>query len=160
MDMRKLPPSMVRGVVCIMELLPDHFRPDDVSCANGEVIPKASPVLLAALAEARLMLVQAAASQEDSQGGSGSTAPDSKGDSSRAAPLPIATPAVPPGAVPTMAVHPIVNVCCICLDKPADTMAWPCEHVVVCRSCSTKLRSTNDAHVCVHCRRPIQRVLE
>ena len=50
--------------------------------------------------------------------------------------------------------------CMICLDKIADTMILPCEHVVVCKECSIGLRNTNDHHTCVRCRRPITDILE
>ena len=50
--------------------------------------------------------------------------------------------------------------CMICLDKPSDTMVLPCEHTVVCKECSIKLRETHDAKICVRCRREITHVLE
>ena len=46
--------------------------------------------------------------------------------------------------------------CMICMDREADTMVLPCEHNVVCRTCSSQLERTPDAHICVQCRRPIQ----
>jgi len=49
--------------------------------------------------------------------------------------------------------------CCICMDKPADTMVLPCMHRSVCRSCSERLKTTHDAHVCVRCRQPLEHVL-
>lgn len=52
------------------------------------------------------------------------------------------------------------KVCMICLDKKPDTMVLPCEHCVVCKECSIKLRNTNDKHTCVQCRRPITFILE
>ncbi len=51
------------------------------------------------------------------------------------------------------------ELCVICLDKAADTMVLPCEHSVVCHACSKKLESTNDARLCVQCRRPIEHKL-
>ena len=50
--------------------------------------------------------------------------------------------------------------CLICFDRPADTMVMPCEHRVVCRSCSIGLRKTNDKQTCIRCRRPITHILE
>lgn len=50
--------------------------------------------------------------------------------------------------------------CMICMDNVADTMVLPCEHCVVCKTCSIRLRSTNDAEICVKCRRPITHVLD
>jgi hypothetical protein len=52
------------------------------------------------------------------------------------------------------------EVCMICLDAKPNTMVLPCEHVVVCKACSTRLPSTPDAHTCVRCRRPITHVLD
>lgn len=49
------------------------------------------------------------------------------------------------------------NVCAICLDQRADTLAIPCMHVCVCRACSKRLKTSN---TCVQCRRPITGVLE
>lgn len=49
--------------------------------------------------------------------------------------------------------------CMICLEKEADTMVLPCEHNVVCQTCSRQLAHTADAHICVQCRRPIQHTL-
>jgi hypothetical protein len=49
--------------------------------------------------------------------------------------------------------------CMICLTAEPNTMVLPCYHVVVCDRCSVKLQNTNDAHVCVKCRRPIHQVL-
>jgi len=50
--------------------------------------------------------------------------------------------------------------CMICMDARASTIAMPCGHVVVCSTCSEKLRGSNDVHTCVRCRRPITHVLE
>lgn len=49
--------------------------------------------------------------------------------------------------------------CVICLERRADTMVLPCEHVVCCRECSQRLRETPNARVCVYCRQPIKAVL-
>lgn len=50
--------------------------------------------------------------------------------------------------------------CFICLDKPADTLVLPCMHSCVCRTCSALLKASNDANVCVQCRRPITGVFK
>lgn len=50
--------------------------------------------------------------------------------------------------------------CMICFDKPPDTMVLPCEHCVVCRDCSVKLKNTNDHHTCLRCRRSITHILD
>jgi hypothetical protein len=55
MDVKKLTPHIVRGVVRIVDLMPDHFRTEDVSSADG-LIPRASDVLLKALTEARALM--------------------------------------------------------------------------------------------------------
>jgi len=86
-----------------------------------------------------------------------------------AAPLavPVAAPLVVPVAAPL--VVPIIDLtveseevdeCMICLTEIPDTMVLPCEHVVVCKTCSIRLRQTRDARVCVRCRCPITHVLE
>jgi hypothetical protein len=49
--------------------------------------------------------------------------------------------------------------CHICMDELADTMVLPCQHQVVCRQCSDKLKHTADAKKCVRCRRPITEIL-
>lgn len=51
------------------------------------------------------------------------------------------------------------QICMICLDVPANTMVLPCQHVVVCKSCSNNLRQTNDRRTCCYCRCPITFVL-
>lgn len=53
-----------------------------------------------------------------------------------------------------------IDECMICLENVPDTMVLPCEHNVVCKSCSDKLRETNDAKICVRCRREIEYVLD
>ena len=52
------------------------------------------------------------------------------------------------------------NTCMICMTNIPDTFILPCEHCVVCKKCSIELRNTNDAKICVRCRRPITHVLE
>ena len=52
------------------------------------------------------------------------------------------------------------NLCWICYEAIADTMVMPCEHVIVCKQCSDKLKKTNDKTTCVKCRRPITHVLD
>jgi hypothetical protein len=51
------------------------------------------------------------------------------------------------------------KLCEVCMDAPVETMVLPCEHYVVCRACSDKLRATPDAHVCIQCRRGITQVV-
>jgi len=50
--------------------------------------------------------------------------------------------------------------CCICYERPANTMAWPCGHAVCCKQCSDNLKGTPNAHICVICRQPITKVLD
>lgn len=50
------------------------------------------------------------------------------------------------------------QVCMVCLDAQADTLVLPCMHSVVCRVCSTGLRNTNDANICIQCRQPISSI--
>ena len=52
------------------------------------------------------------------------------------------------------------EVCMICLANTPDTLVLPCEHCVVCKPCSIKLRNTNDKKICVRCRRNITYILE
>lgn len=52
------------------------------------------------------------------------------------------------------------DICMICLSNKPDTMVLPCEHCVVCKECSNKLKYTNDKNICVRCRRPITRILD
>lgn len=47
------------------------------------------------------------------------------------------------------------EVCMCCLDRQADTMVLPCEHVVVCHDCSLQLESTGNSWLCIKCRQPI-----
>jgi Zinc finger, C3HC4 type (RING finger) len=49
--------------------------------------------------------------------------------------------------------------CMICMASPADTMVLPCEHKVVCSTCSEKLKTTGDNRICTQCRRGIQMVV-
>lgn len=50
--------------------------------------------------------------------------------------------------------------CCVCLEREANTMVLPCEHVVCCKECSIQLRGGINARKCVYCRRPITDILE
>jgi hypothetical protein len=52
------------------------------------------------------------------------------------------------------------RMCVVCLDKPADTIALPCEHVVVCHDCSHQLAHSKFSDNCVYCRQHIDIVLE
>lgn len=49
--------------------------------------------------------------------------------------------------------------CMICLTDPPQTIVLPCGHCVCCRACSELLKKTNDKHVCIRCRRPIESIL-
>lgn len=49
--------------------------------------------------------------------------------------------------------------CVVCMERIANTIALPCEHVVVCHLCSVKLAQTHFAHQCVYCRQQIEEVL-
>lgn len=51
-------------------------------------------------------------------------------------------------------------ICVVCCDKEADTMVLPCEHNVVCKSCSLILETTQNAHICVVCRCKITHKLQ
>ncbi len=51
-------------------------------------------------------------------------------------------------------------VCMICQEFAPTTMVMPCHHVVVCESCSEKLKNTNDKHTCVRCRTEIEAVID
>jgi hypothetical protein len=51
------------------------------------------------------------------------------------------------------------NICMICLAAAPNTLVLPCQHRVVCRTCSEGLRATPDNRVCVRCRRPITNVI-
>lgn len=50
--------------------------------------------------------------------------------------------------------------CAICYENPPDTMVLPCEHNIVCKSCSKELRGTPNADKCVYCRQEITHILE
>ena len=52
------------------------------------------------------------------------------------------------------------ELCMICLDNEPDTMVLPCEHSVVCKECSAKLRDTNNKKKCIKCRVEITHILE
>lgn len=52
-------------------------------------------------------------------------------------------------------------VCVMCLDRTPNTLVLPCEHCVVCKQCSTALRTDPvNAKLCVYCRQNIEHVLE
>jgi len=53
-----------------------------------------------------------------------------------------------------------IEECMICLDKRPNTLVLPCMHQVVCKTCSDKLKTTNDRRTCVRCRRPLTDVME
>jgi hypothetical protein len=68
---------------------------------------------------------------------------------------------VPPSKVPRIIT---INdedgtLCTVCLEVRADTMALPCEHQVVCRACSEKLKATANARSCVYCRQGLTEVV-
>lgn len=48
--------------------------------------------------------------------------------------------------------------CMICMDATPSTCVKPCGHVVVCSTCSTKLRVTADKGRCVRCRSRIDSI--
>ena len=50
--------------------------------------------------------------------------------------------------------------CVVCHEHIADTIALPCQHIVVCHLCSVKLAQTHWAHECVYCRQHIDEVLQ
>ncbi len=50
--------------------------------------------------------------------------------------------------------------CFICMDAIADTLVLPCYHQCVCRSCSEKLKNSNDKYTCIQCRNVITEVLQ
>jgi hypothetical protein len=47
------------------------------------------------------------------------------------------------------------NLCLVCMDHVADTLVMPCMHQVACVGCSTKLRNTPNAAICIYCRGPV-----
>jgi predicted 3-demethylubiquinone-9 3-methyltransferase (glyoxalase superfamily) len=49
--------------------------------------------------------------------------------------------------------------CVICLEKRANTLVLPCEHVVVCSKCAPGLVKTADASTCVQCRQKIESIV-
>jgi len=49
--------------------------------------------------------------------------------------------------------------CVVCCSSHADTMVLPCMHTVVCRQCSTKIKNTANATICLQCQKPITDVL-
>ena len=54
------------------------------------------------------------------------------------------------------------QLCTICVDRRADTMALPCGHIVVCAQCSDVLaeRGGLNARTCVVCRGVVREVLK
>jgi hypothetical protein len=52
------------------------------------------------------------------------------------------------------------ELCMICMEKEPESMVLPCEHSVVCRDCSLKLRDTNNKNKCIKCRVEITHILE
>jgi hypothetical protein len=52
--------------------------------------------------------------------------------------------------------------CMVCEERKADTLVLPCEHQVVCRACSEKLRAQDgfNATHCIVCRRVIDMVVK
>lgn len=48
--------------------------------------------------------------------------------------------------------------CMICLERAPNTTVEPCGCRVVCSQCSDGLKNTADAHTCVRCRRPIEKI--
>lgn len=75
------------------------------------------------------------------------------------------TEAVPaPAPAPAPAIIPHADEededsCTICCDAKANTLVLPCNHSVVCKACSEKLRSTRDNATCLRCRQRIELVL-
>jgi len=65
-------------------------------------------------------------------------------------------PALPPKDTASMQVDQIT--CVVCLERPADTLVIPCEHIVVCHLCSKDLETSSNALICVICRSPIQKI--
>jgi hypothetical protein len=51
------------------------------------------------------------------------------------------------------------NLCILCFERQADTVAEPCLCAVVCSVCSKKLEATNDKKTCIRCRREIKMIL-
>lgn len=45
--------------------------------------------------------------------------------------------------------------CCICTERPANTVAQPCGHSIVCLECSDGLKHTAMSRLCVKCNAPI-----
>jgi len=49
--------------------------------------------------------------------------------------------------------------CIVCFERNADTLVLPCEHVVVCHTCSLTLARSPFASQCIWCQQPITEVL-
>ena len=47
------------------------------------------------------------------------------------------------------------DTCVVCMDKDANTMVTPCNHICVCSDCSKDLEGTPSAKRCMHCNGPI-----
>ena len=54
---------------------------------------------------------------------------------------------------------PEPDMCMVCLSSHAETLVMPCGHSVACRECSQGLAETVNAHLCIVCRTPIERIL-
>lgn len=52
------------------------------------------------------------------------------------------------------------TMCVVCMERVANTIALPCEHIVVCDLCSVQLAQTHFAHNCVMCRGNVSEVLK
>jgi hypothetical protein len=55
---------------------------------------------------------------------------------------------------------PVNDECCVCYERPANTIVLPCEHVVCCKQCSDQLQYTPNARLCIKCRQPIKHILD
>jgi hypothetical protein len=53
-----------------------------------------------------------------------------------------------------------IEMCFICYERVPNTIVEPCGHMCVCRECAEALKKTNDATVCVRCRRKIENVVQ
>jgi hypothetical protein len=54
---------------------------------------------------------------------------------------------------------PEPDMCMVCLSSHSETLVIPCGHSVACRECSQGLAKTVNAHLCIVCRTPIERIL-
>jgi hypothetical protein len=55
-------------------------------------------------------------------------------------------------AIPVKSEEPLEILCSLCEERPANTLVLPCQHCVVCKECSKKLRDTPDKSTCIQCR--------